>query len=175
MGTVPNNANLSSFHEDHIDIVHSTLKDIRSSVQQQSNKPLHVPVNQQAHDDEKKMQTTTATSTTASAAAAATKSDRNSPIWLPRHHHNQHNQSRESLNSDHNASKPLSIDDEEADTDLETDRLLGQQRLDDHGFYDDKVEFCFLSNFIDSLQLHCESIVVFCHFSRRIGVIVHLV
>lgn len=31
------------------------------------------------------------------------------------------------------------IDEEEADTDLETDRLLGQQRTDDQGFYDDKV------------------------------------
>lgn len=30
-------------------------------------------------------------------------------------------------------------DEEEADTDLETDRLLGQQRTDDQGFYDDKV------------------------------------
>lgn len=39
--------------------------------------------------------------------------------------------SQESLNSD-TASKPLNPDEEEADTDLETDRLLGQQRLDDH-------------------------------------------
>lgn len=31
---------------------------------------------------------------------------------------------------------------EEADTDLETDRLLGQQRTDDQGFYDDKVSVC---------------------------------
>lgn len=30
---------------------------------------------------------------------------------------------------------------EENDTDLETDRLLGQQRTDDQGFYDDKVRF----------------------------------
>lgn len=32
-------------------------------------------------------------------------------------------------------------DEEEIDTDLETDRLLGSghQRLDDHGFYDEKV------------------------------------
>ena len=30
-------------------------------------------------------------------------------------------------------------EEEEADTDLETDRLLGQQRTDDHGFYDDKL------------------------------------
>lgn len=138
MGTAHNSANLPSFHEDHIEIVHSTLKDIRSSMQQQS-KPLHTPVDQQTLEDEKKIQTTT----TSSAAPAAAKSDRNSPIWLPRHHHNQHNQSRESLNSDHNASKPLSVDDEEADTDLETDRLLGQQRLDDHGFYDEKVQKSF--------------------------------
>lgn len=136
MGTAHATTNLSSFHEDHIDIVHSTLKDLRSSMQQQQHpKPLHTPVNQQQTlEDEKKIQTTTTSSSTGA------KSDRNSPIWLPRHHHNQHNQSRESLNSDHNASKPLSIDDEEADTDLETDRLLGQQRLDDHGFYDEKVE-----------------------------------
>lgn len=32
-------------------------------------------------------------------------------------------------------------DEEEADTDLETDRLLGQQRTDDQGFYDDKVGY----------------------------------
>lgn len=31
------------------------------------------------------------------------------------------------------------VEEEEADTDLETDRLLGQQRTDDQGFYDDKV------------------------------------
>lgn len=46
--------------------------------------------------------------------------------------------SRESFDSDQ-PSKLLSADEEEADTDLETDRLLGQQRLDDQGFYDDKV------------------------------------
>lgn len=34
-------------------------------------------------------------------------------------------------------------DEEEADTDLETDRLLGQQRTDDQGFYDDKVGLHF--------------------------------
>lgn len=35
----------------------------------------------------------------------------------------------------------VSGDEEEIDTDLETDRLLGSghQRLEDHGFYDDKV------------------------------------
>lgn len=33
---------------------------------------------------------------------------------------------------------------EENDTDLETDRLLGQQRTDDQGFYDDKVSYIFI-------------------------------
>lgn len=35
-------------------------------------------------------------------------------------------------------------DEEEADTDLETDRLLGQQRTDDQGFYDDKVRYIII-------------------------------
>ncbi|XP_049874559.1 uncharacterized protein LOC126372733 [Pectinophora gossypiella] len=34
--------------------------------------------------------------------------------------------------------KAASGDEDEADTDLETDRLLGQQRTDDQGFFDDK-------------------------------------
>ncbi|XP_058444171.1 amyloid-beta A4 precursor protein-binding family A member 2-like isoform X2 [Malaya genurostris] len=56
-----------------------------------------------------------------------------SPVWVPR----AYSKSRESLDSDQPA-KLLSADEEEADTDLETDRLLGQQRLDEHGFVDDK-------------------------------------
>nr|XP_029711834.1 uncharacterized protein LOC109433652 [Aedes albopictus] len=56
-----------------------------------------------------------------------------SPVWVPR----SFDKSRESLDSDQPA-KLLSADEEEADTDLETDRLLGQQRLDDLGFNDDK-------------------------------------
>lgn len=39
---------------------------------------------------------------------------------------------------------------DEADTDLETDRLLGQQRTDDQGFFDDKV-----SNIIHTHTLLC--------------------
>lgn len=40
---------------------------------------------------------------------------------------------------------------EEADTDLETDRLLGQQRTDDTGFFDEKtVSF---ENFLYKLPL----------------------
>ncbi|XP_021694755.1 uncharacterized protein LOC110674772 isoform X4 [Aedes aegypti] len=56
-----------------------------------------------------------------------------SPVWVPR----SFDKSRESLDSDQPA-KLLSADEEEADTDLETDRLLGQQRLDDLGFSDEK-------------------------------------
>ncbi|XP_075216616.1 uncharacterized protein LOC142321950 isoform X2 [Lycorma delicatula] len=50
-----------------------------------------------------------------------------SPIWIPRRR-----------GGPAGTSGP-SGDEEEADTDLETDRLLGQQRTDDHGFYDEKV------------------------------------
>lgn len=46
--------------------------------------------------------------------------------------------SAESMESE-SALKNASGDEEEVDTDLETDRLLGHQRLEDHGFYDDKV------------------------------------
>lgn len=76
-----------------------------------------------------------------------------SPVWVPRlvelvgctfvcrlisMVHRSFDKSRESLDSDQPA-KLLSADEEEADTDLETDRLLGQQRLDDLGFSDEKV------------------------------------
>lgn len=46
--------------------------------------------------------------------------------------------SAESMESE-SALKNASGDEEEVDTDLETDRLLGHQRLEDHGFYEDKV------------------------------------
>lgn len=48
------------------------------------------------------------------------------------------------------------VDEEEADTDLETDRLLGQQRTDDQGFYDDKVK--------QKNNIHCcNSIFILCY------------
>lgn len=119
----------SSFQEDCSEIDHDQIIDQRSLVKskslQFSNQPSQQQQQQQCCDDEK-----------ISLENTDHNAD-NSPIWLPRNH--QHNQSRESLNSEQMLSKPLSVDDEEADTDLETDRLLGQQRLDDHGFYDDKV------------------------------------
>ncbi|XP_050440343.1 uncharacterized protein LOC126845618 isoform X3 [Adelges cooleyi] len=48
------------------------------------------------------------------------------PIWVPRHR---------------GTGSGPSGDEEEADTDLETDRLLGQQRTDDTGFFDDKTDW----------------------------------
>ncbi|KAK5639301.1 hypothetical protein RI129_011793 [Pyrocoelia pectoralis] len=58
-----------------------------------------------------------------------------SPVWVPR----QRGLSATSGDSDRKVqSGEEGGDEDEADTDLETDRLLGQQRTDDQGFYDDK-------------------------------------
>ncbi|KAF5297250.1 hypothetical protein FQR65_LT10022 [Abscondita terminalis] len=58
-----------------------------------------------------------------------------SPVWVPR----QRGMSATSGDSDRKVqSGEEGGDEDEADTDLETDRLLGQQRIDDQGFYDDK-------------------------------------
>ncbi|XP_045482877.1 uncharacterized protein LOC123686695 isoform X3 [Harmonia axyridis] len=54
-----------------------------------------------------------------------------SPVWVPR----QRGLSNASGDSDR---KGNSGDEEENDTDLETDRLLGQQRTDDQSFYEEK-------------------------------------
>ncbi|XP_038208306.1 uncharacterized protein LOC119829729 isoform X7 [Zerene cesonia] len=64
------------------------------------------------------------------------------------HHHHAHAQHHDDVyprkrptSAQSNESveiKPASGDEDEADTDLETDRLLGQQRTDDQGFFDDK-------------------------------------
>uniref|UniRef100_T1GDA9 Protein lin-10 n=1 Tax=Megaselia scalaris TaxID=36166 RepID=T1GDA9_MEGSC len=56
-------------------------------------------------------------------------------IWIPRD-----DESTKSLLPHETATtKDMAVDDEDdIDTDLETDRLLGHQRLDDQGFFDDK-------------------------------------
>ncbi|TMW40859.1 hypothetical protein DOY81_014061, partial [Sarcophaga bullata] len=61
----------------------------------------------------------------------------NSPVWLSRHL--EVNASNKGLleSSSENHSKNLSADEDDVDTDLETDRLLGHQRLDDQGYYDE--------------------------------------
>ncbi|XP_053984535.1 uncharacterized protein LOC128879428 isoform X6 [Hylaeus volcanicus] len=70
-----------------------------------------------------------------------------SPIWIPsisdgRRRICVENNSEESevrhAGEDADVENEEGPDEEEADTDLETDRLLGQQRTDDQGFYDDK-------------------------------------
>ncbi|KAK9302708.1 hypothetical protein QLX08_005422 [Tetragonisca angustula] len=65
-----------------------------------------------------------------------------SPIWIPRRRICVENNSEESEVRRTGEEADIEIeegpDEEEADTDLETDRLLGQQRTDDQGFYDDK-------------------------------------
>ncbi|XP_054086657.1 uncharacterized protein LOC105208879 isoform X1 [Zeugodacus cucurbitae] len=60
----------------------------------------------------------------------------NSPVWLPRHLDNSANKSLLATSPGHH-SKNLSADEDDVDTDLETDRLLGHQRLDDQGYYDE--------------------------------------
>lgn len=54
-----------------------------------------------------------------------------SPIWVPR----KNNADCNNINS----SNKSHCEEEEQDTDLETDRLLGQQRTDEQDFFDDKV------------------------------------
>uniref|UniRef100_A0A1I8Q6G7 Protein lin-10 n=1 Tax=Stomoxys calcitrans TaxID=35570 RepID=A0A1I8Q6G7_STOCA len=64
--------------------------------------------------------------------------DPESPIWVPRKNAEECNASLDAdgvVGMDSNKSH---CDDEEPDTDLETDRLLGQQRSDDQDFFDDK-------------------------------------
>ncbi|XP_050519209.1 amyloid-beta A4 precursor protein-binding family A member 2-like isoform X8 [Diabrotica virgifera virgifera] len=58
-----------------------------------------------------------------------------SPIWVPSHFR-QRGLSTTSGDSERKVNS--GGEEEENDTDLETDRLLGQQRTDDQGFYDDK-------------------------------------
>uniref|UniRef100_A0A336LLL3 CSON012280 protein n=1 Tax=Culicoides sonorensis TaxID=179676 RepID=A0A336LLL3_CULSO len=99
----------------HQNEVQNTLKDIRSTLQKTQKLPLTHETPETSYDN-------------------PVSPEPPSPVWIPRHPDN----SRESFDSDQ-PSKLLSADEEEADTDLETDRLLGQQRLDDQGFFDDKV------------------------------------
>ncbi|CAG9759960.1 unnamed protein product [Ceutorhynchus assimilis] len=58
-----------------------------------------------------------------------------SPIWVPSHFR-QRGLSTTSADSEQKGNS--GPEEEENDTDLETDRLLGQQRTDDQGFYDEK-------------------------------------
>ncbi|XP_022901190.1 uncharacterized protein [Onthophagus taurus] len=91
--------------------VEAAIKDIRLTLQRTKTLPL------KCHPEEDSEENAT------------------SPVWVPR----QRGLSATSGDSDRKVqSGEEGGDEEEADTDLETDRLLGQQRTDDQGFYDDK-------------------------------------
>ncbi|XP_006623907.1 uncharacterized protein LOC102678519 isoform X16 [Apis dorsata] len=98
-----------------------------------------------------------------------------SPIWIPRRRICVENNNEESEIRRTTEEADIEIeegpDEEEADTDLETDRLLGQQRTDDQGFYDDKEKeekkksrnkevliegVLFRARYLGSTQLVCE-------------------
>ncbi|XP_047344898.1 uncharacterized protein LOC124947164 isoform X11 [Vespa velutina] len=103
-----------------------------------------------------------------------------SPIWIPSILDSRRRICMESNSEDSEARRAgdeadVEIeegpDEEEADTDLETDRLLGQQRTDDQGFYDDKDKegkkksrnkevliegVLFRARYLGSTQLVCE-------------------
>ncbi|KAJ6637633.1 Protein lin-10 [Pseudolycoriella hygida] len=89
------------------DSVESTLRDIHSTLQR--TKVLLEITNQRSTKND-------------------TMDNGSSSVWVRRDSVN----TPDSVNSDQNPSK-VGPDDEEADTDLETDRLLGQQRLDNIG------------------------------------------
>ncbi|XP_025163831.1 uncharacterized protein LOC105192582 isoform X6 [Harpegnathos saltator] len=103
-----------------------------------------------------------------------------SPIWIPSIMDGRRRVCMES-NSEESEARRVGdeadveieecADEEEADTDLETDRLLGQQRTDDQGFYDDKDKegkkksrnkevliegVLFRARYLGSTQLVCE-------------------
>lgn len=96
--------------------IQAALKDIRTTLQRTKTLPPQPPqVAEKVQETHLKSPQTT------------------SPIWVPRQIDNVG-----SLESIEKSMKNVSGDEDEADTDLETDRLLGHQRLDDMGFYDDK-------------------------------------
>lgn len=59
-----------------------------------------------------------------------------SPVWVPRHLDTGASKSLLESPTEHQT-KNMSADEDDVDTDLETDRLLGHQRLDDQGYYDE--------------------------------------
>lgn len=101
--------------------IQAALKDIRTTLQRTKTLPPQLSVS--SPNNEKKI----------FVQDNMKSPNSTSPIWVPRLRGNS-----DSLDSIENPLKNLSGDEDEADTDLETDRLLGHQRLDDIGFYDEK-------------------------------------
>ncbi|XP_050054977.1 uncharacterized protein LOC114125090 isoform X7 [Aphis gossypii] len=97
------------------DLVEAAIHEIRSSLRQ--TKPLKTT---NVDDD-----ISPGCSPSKDSTNSNTAKTEDLPIWVPRHR---------------GTGSGPSGDEEEADTDLETDRLLGQQRTDDTGFFDEKTE-----------------------------------
>ncbi|VVC29982.1 Hypothetical protein CINCED_3A007385 [Cinara cedri] len=97
------------------DLVEAAIHEIRSSLRQ--TKPLKTT---NVDDD-----ISPGCSPSKDSTNSNTAKTEDLPIWVPRHR---------------GTGSGPSGDEEEADTDLETDRLLGQQRTDDTGFFDEKTD-----------------------------------
>lgn len=113
---VEENGSLENFKEDSpSNDIQAALKDIQTTIQRTKVLP---------HTKESML-----------GQEMPTISANHSPVWVPRLSNSQ-----ESLNSDTNVKVAgQGGEDEEPDTDLETDRLLGQQRLEDPvSYHDDK-------------------------------------
>ncbi|KAJ8872408.1 hypothetical protein PR048_026012 [Dryococelus australis] len=121
-----------SIDQPHGDAVEAAIKDIRLTLQRTKTLPLKSP------STEEPLEVT------------------DSPIWVPRR--------RTVANGDSELRKGPGEEgvEEEADTDLETDRLLGQQRTDDHGFFDEKV-----------VSVHNLLVYFFCCFIAIFDIILH--
>ncbi|XP_022170184.1 dentin sialophosphoprotein-like isoform X13 [Myzus persicae] len=130
------------------DLVEAAIHEIRSSLRQ--TKPLKTT---NVDDD-----ISPGCSPSKDSTNSNTAKTEDLPIWVPRHR---------------GTGSGPSGDEEEADTDLETDRLLGQQRTDDTGFFDEKSEkdgtkkkarnkevliegVLFRARYLGSTQLACE-------------------
>ncbi|XP_050054967.1 uncharacterized protein LOC114125090 isoform X1 [Aphis gossypii] len=98
------------------DLVEAAIHEIRSSLRQ--TKPLKTT---NVDDD-----ISPGCSPSKDSTNSNTAKTEDLPIWVPRHR---------------GTGSGPSGDEEEADTDLETDRLLGQQRTDDTGFFDEKTDW----------------------------------
>ncbi|PNF35533.1 hypothetical protein B7P43_G04105 [Cryptotermes secundus] len=98
----------------------------------------------------------------------------NSPIWVPRRRTGPSTSGEPAAVTEQRKARTGEDggEEDEPDTDLETDRLLGQQRTDDQGFFDDKVDgstkkkgrnkevliegVLFRARYLGSTQLVCE-------------------
>ncbi|XP_044741316.1 uncharacterized protein LOC123302467 isoform X2 [Chrysoperla carnea] len=116
----PSDVAITEIEESPPDRVEAAIQDIRLALQRTKTLPF--------------------TLTNVAPQVSPTEQDSSSPVWVPRQR-GMSGASRDSDSVERKAQSGEEAGDEEADTDLETDRLLGQHRTDDQGFYDDKLEW----------------------------------